>query len=46
MEKLSAEVSKLIEETRKARSERLWYPFVVVGGIFGVAIALAKLLAS
>ena len=45
-DKMRAEIAKLFEETSKLRVERVWYPFVVVGGLFAAAIALAKLLAS
>ena len=37
-----ATIAKLNAETAKIQSETVWYPFVVVGGIFGVALAIAK----
>ncbi len=43
-DKLRAEIAKLIAETTKINAEARWYPYVVVAGIFGAALAIMKLL--
>lgn len=42
--KLEAEIAKLIAETNKINAEAKWYPFVVLAGVFGAALAVVKLL--
>jgi uncharacterized protein (DUF2062 family) len=47
-DKLAAETAKLVDETLKLRTERLWMPFVwgatFASAVFGVVIALIKVL--
>ena len=45
LEKIRAEIGKLIAETGKINAEARWYPLVVVAGIFAAAAALVKFLA-
>lgn len=41
MKRVDAEISKLIAETAKINKETIWYPMVVMGGIFaGMALIL------
>lgn len=44
IEKIRAEIGKLMAETAKINSEARWYPIVVAGGIFAAASALLKIL--
>lgn len=41
---IEAEIAKLIAETAKINAEAKWYPFVVLAGVFGAALAVVKLL--
>jgi hypothetical protein len=43
IEKLKAEVSKLIEETRKTRKEARWYEVVIASGATLAIVAVTKL---
>ena len=45
-DKIRAEIAKLIEEAGKIRAERIWHPFVVVGGLFAAAFAVVKVIAG
>ena len=45
-QKIQAEIDKLIAETATIQAESKWYPFVVLAGVFGAALALVKLLGS
>ena len=42
-QKIEAEIAKLIAETAKINAEAKWYPFVVLAGVFGAALAVVKL---
>lgn len=44
MKKLEAEIAKIMAETMKIQAESKWYPFVVLAGVFGAALAIAKFL--
>lgn len=43
---LIAQTGKLNAETQKVTAEARWYPFVVLAGVFGAAIAIVKLFLS
>lgn len=43
-EKLRAEAAKLMEERALIRAQTVWFPVVVVAGIFLAAVVLVKFL--
>lgn len=45
IEKIRAEIGKLITETSKINAEARWHPFVATAAIFAAALGLVKLLA-
>ncbi|MDR6644755.1 hypothetical protein J2X57_003998 [Luteibacter sp. 1214] len=45
LEKVRAEIGKLMAETAKIDAEARWYPFVTAAGLFAAALGLLKLLA-
>lgn len=44
LEKVRAEIGKLMAETAKINAEARWYPFVATAGLFAAAIGFVKLL--
>lgn len=46
LEKIRAEIGKLMAETAKINAESRWYPFVATAGLFAAAIGFVKLLAT
>jgi len=44
LEKVRAEIGKLMAETAKIDAEARWYPFVTAAGLFAAALGLLKLL--
>ena len=44
LEKVRAEIGKLMAETAKINAEARWYPFVTAAGVFAAALGLLKLL--
>ncbi|WP_448100946.1 hypothetical protein [Luteibacter jiangsuensis] len=46
LEKVRAEIGKLMAETAKINAEARWYPFVATAGLFAAAIGFVKLLSA
>ena len=46
LEKVRAEIGKLMAETAKINAEARWYPFVATAGLFAAAIGFEKLLGA
>jgi hypothetical protein len=44
LEKVRAEIGKLMGETAKINSEARWYPFVATAGLFAAAVGFVKLM--
>jgi hypothetical protein len=42
--RLNAEINKMMEETLKARTDRLWYPFAAGAGVTLAVVAVLTLL--
>jgi hypothetical protein len=42
--RLNAEINKMMEETLKARTERIWYPFAAGAGVTLAIVAVLSLL--
>lgn len=42
--KIQADTMKIQAEITKIMAESRWYPFVVLAGVFGAAIAVVKLM--
>ena len=45
-DQIRATIAKLNAETMKIQAEARWYPFVVLAGVFGIALGIFKLLAG
>ncbi|WP_369928024.1 hypothetical protein [Xanthomonas sp. NCPPB 2632] len=43
LEKIRAEIGKLMAETSKINAEARWYPFVATAGLFAAALGFLKL---
>ncbi|WP_157975329.1 hypothetical protein [Photorhabdus sp. CRCIA-P01] len=44
LEKIHAEIAKLIAETTKINRESMWYPIVVASGLIGAVATITTLL--
>jgi hypothetical protein len=44
LEKIRAEIGKLMAETSKINAEARWYPFVATAGLFAAALGFLKLM--